>query len=147
MDKIMRTYRLSAPNVEYISTVSAQRRISQTAALEQIIDEHRRLANSEANRAAAEYIADAVADKLDKILTRIRLAANNADRNSDVLVELMNGIYNYEGYMGLATTEEVLHPGIEKAKKAVRDRIKAYQTAKNAREKNAKAAEVNENDG
>ena len=93
MDKIKRSFRFTKMDLNYIESISKQREITQTAALEQIIDEHRRLANSEANRAAAEYIADAVADKLDKILTRIRLAANNADRNSDVLVELIFCLY------------------------------------------------------
>lgn len=143
MQKEKRTFRLSAQCADYITSIAAARKITYTAAIEQIIDEHSRMSNAPANAAIADYIAEQVVDSLMKTLTRIRLAANNADRNSDVIIELLNGIYNYEGYISCVLCSEEKHDGVSKAQKFVSDRIKAYQTAMKAKESDKKAEQMN----
>lgn len=149
MEKPKATYRLSPAAMQYISEIAAKNKISNTAALEKIIAEHKEFQRRTVDTIQAtsavlgQYLTEYIDEHYDKVFTRIRLAANNADRNSDVIIELLNGIYNFEEYGGLVSTKDNIHPGVAKAKAVVKERIASYRTAKLERER----AKNNENAG
>ena len=56
-------------------------------------------------------------------LTKIRLGANSADKNSQILIEYMNGLFFHHGFDGLMTTDLQELDSTKVAKEAVEKRI------------------------
>ncbi|OOR10062.1 hypothetical protein BW897_24275 [Bacillus cereus] len=75
------------------------------------------------------YISEIVSKNLHDILkselTKIRLGANSADRNTQVLIELMNGYFfaNDLDLESIITTDKIEVGGVKIAKEVVADRI------------------------
>ena len=53
----------------------------------------------------------------------IRLIGNNTDRNVQVLIEMMNGLFINEGQVDIMSTDARMHEALQTAQKTVRDRI------------------------
>jgi Mg2+ and Co2+ transporter CorA len=69
-----------------------------TAALSQIIREHQHRNDIPPAEFFAKEMAKQIAEELKTPLTRIRLGVNNADRNSDILLLLVNNLLAYLSY-------------------------------------------------
>ncbi|MFE4763709.1 hypothetical protein [Bacillus mycoides] len=75
------------------------------------------------------YISEIVSKNLHDILkselTKIRLGANSADRNTQVLIELMNGYFfaNDLDLESIITTDKIEVGGVKMAKEVVAERI------------------------
>ncbi len=75
------------------------------------------------------YISEVVSKNLHDILknelTKIRLGANSADRNTQVLIELMNGYFfaNDLDLESIITTDKIEVGGVKMAKEVVAERI------------------------
>ncbi|MED1436350.1 MULTISPECIES: hypothetical protein [Bacillus] len=75
------------------------------------------------------YISEIVSKNLHDILkselTKIRLGANSADRNTQVLIELMNGYFfaNDLDLESIITTDKIEVGGVKIAKEVVAERI------------------------
>ena len=130
MNKVKPTFYLSPEKYDYVKTFSKEHNLSYSAALEQIIDEHSKREQINVSSVLAELLAESVIEKLNPTLTRIRLAANNADRNSDVMIELLNTIFCFEDYKGLVSTEQFEHIATRKARELVKNRILNYRQAR-----------------
>ena len=70
-----------------------------------------------------------------KQMTRIRLASNGADENGQVLLEVLNTLCWQLRADEYRSTEQMLHPTVEEAKKTVRDRIARFKQAKDFKQK------------
>ena len=81
----------------------------------------------------ADAVAQAVEKRLEKILTRIRLGTNNADRNSEVMLLALNHLM----YYGVKVPADEETPAMRHYKETVADRIKAFRTKKRERENTA----------
>jgi hemerythrin-like domain-containing protein len=105
---------------------------SGAAALTAIIEEHKHRNDISATKVLVDALAKQVAEELKDTLTRIRLGSNNADRNSEVILLLLNTLLSYSGYKSLIDkdTEQLL-----KAKQIVKDRIANYRQRKIDKEK------------
>ena len=64
-------------------------------------------------------------DVLKNELTKIRLGANSADRNTQILIELMNGYFfaNDLDLESIITTDKKKSDGVKMAKEVVEERI------------------------
>ncbi|MBG9616785.1 hypothetical protein [Bacillus cereus] len=73
------------------------------------------------------YITEVVTKHLHEVLkeelTKIRLGTNNADKNTQMLIEYMNGIYDHEKYQGVCTTDIEETEATQHIRKVVEDRI------------------------
>lgn len=70
-----------------------------------------------------------------KQMTRIRLASNGADENGQVLLEVLNTLCWQLRADEYRSTEQMLHPTVEEAKKIVKDRIARFKQAKDFKQK------------
>jgi hypothetical protein len=80
-----------------------------------------------------QYITEVVSRNLHEVLkkelTKIRLGANSADKNSQILIELMNGLFFNQGAKGLMTTSIQEMDSVRVAREEVEKRI-AHQRQK-----------------
>jgi hypothetical protein len=74
-----------------------------------------------------QYITEVVSQNLHEVLkkelTKIRLGANSADKNSQILIELMNGLFFNQGAKGLMTTSIQEMDSVRVAREEVEKRI------------------------
>ncbi|MGG1218257.1 hypothetical protein ABE236_12470 [Priestia endophytica] len=74
-----------------------------------------------------QYITEVVSRNLHEVLkkelTKIRLGANSADKNSQILIELMNGLFFNQGAKGLMTTSIQEMDSVRVAREEVEKRI------------------------
>ena len=98
-----------------------------TAALEKIISEHQHRNDVQASKILVEQLAKQVAKELDPALTRIRLGANNADRNSDIILMMVNTLMGYQPYKTFIRDDT---PQLTQAKALEKDRIANFRQKK-----------------
>ncbi|EJR93963.1 hypothetical protein [Bacillus mycoides] len=95
-------------------------------AISKICMEHQASKNTEWS---LNYISEVVSKNLHDILKneliKIRLGANSADRNTQVLIELMNGYFfaNDLDLESIITTDKIEVGGVKMAKEVVAERI------------------------
>ncbi|WBY63689.1 hypothetical protein [Thermocaproicibacter melissae] len=102
-----------------------------TAALTKIIDEHRHRNDIDTTEIIIQHIAKRVGELLDDKLTRIRLGVNNADRNSDIIIMLLNTLLGYQELTSLITEDT---PQLKRAKEIEKERIENFREKKLDRE-------------
>ena len=94
MARIRKEYKMTEKNVEYIEEVKEKNNLKYSSeALDLIIREHRQ--NSD--------------------ITEIKNSSNNTDRNTQILLELINGFFVISEYGRLATTEDIIAPALPRA--------------------------------
>ncbi len=73
----------------------------------------------------SEIVSKNLHDVLKSELTKIRLGANSADRNTQILIELMNGYFfaNDLDLESIITTDKIEVGGVKIAKEVVAERI------------------------
>ncbi|MED1287244.1 hypothetical protein [Bacillus mycoides] len=71
----------------------------------------------------SEIVSKNLHDVLKSELTKIRLGANSADRNTQILIELLNGYFFLEGVDSLITTDKQEMGSVKIAKEVVAERI------------------------
>ncbi|MGE7718280.1 hypothetical protein [Priestia megaterium] len=93
-------------------------------AIAQICKEYK---EAKSNEWSLKYISEVVSNNLHQVLkdelTKIRLGANSADKNSQILIEYMNGLFFHHGFDGLMTTDLQELDSTKVAKEAVEKRI------------------------
>ena len=122
---------LADEDLEYIEKLMRERRESSfSCVLREMIHEHR--------QAAASSHADAVWDSFERrygaIFTRIRLGVNTADRNSQVIIKLLNSFFLENGdtvYTDDSETESIY---LANARMALKKEIEHYKQLKDERE-------------
>lgn len=125
--KIRKNFRLNLESLNYISEVQEQYQLNATAALEKIIDEHKNNHQQVVSSILTKQIAKAVSDELKNTLTRIRLGSNNADKNSEILLLMVNQLLNYSGIKTYSTQQS---SQFIESKRIVEERIQAFRTKK-----------------
>lgn len=84
----------------------------------------------------ASVIAKVTSDKVHKDFTetlkKIRLGVNNTDRNTQILIELMNGHMDQQDYEYFLTTDIQESMPLEESKKVVQDRISKQKQNKDS---------------
>ena len=99
-------------------------------AIAQICKEHEQARKHEWSlRYITEVVTQNINQALKDQLTKIRLASNGADKNTQILMELMNGLYFHNSIEGIITTSVQEMDAVKTAKKEVEDRI-AHQRQK-----------------
>lgn len=102
-----------------------------TSAIASIVDDHKHRNDIDTTAVVIQQIAEKVTELLSDKLTRLRLGVNNADRNSDIIVMLLNTLLGYQELSTLITEDT---PQLQKAKKIEKERIKNFRERKLDRE-------------
>ena len=118
-------YMLSEKNIEYIEEVKEKNNIKYNSeALDLIIREHRQ--NSDiTTEAMIKLIAKEVSEQIKLDFKGIKKASNDTDRNTQILLEMINGFFVISEYGRLATTEDVIAPALTRASELVDKRKEA----------------------
>ncbi len=119
--------------IEFVEDYKNKNRLpSFTSALTSIVDEYRNKNNIPATELLVKGIAREVKNELSDTLTRIRLGSNNADRNSDIIIMLINSLIAYQKFTSLVTDDT---PQLAKAKEIEKARIANFRQRKLERSK------------
>lgn len=110
---------------DYINDYMEEHGIRYTGeAMGRICKEHEAAKNTEWSlNYVTEVVSKNLHDVLKSELTKIRLGANSADRNSQILIELLNGYFFLEGVDSLITTDKQEMGSVKIAKEVVAERI------------------------
>ncbi|MFE3897495.1 MULTISPECIES: hypothetical protein [unclassified Priestia] len=125
MNKQRMKLSLNEETKKYIQTYMEENNIGFTGeAIAQICKEHK---EAKSNEWSLKYISEVVSSNLHQVLkdelTKIRLGANSADKNTQILIEYMNGLFFHHGFDGLMTTDLQELDSTKVAKEAVEKRI------------------------
>lgn len=122
---VRKNYRLSDNAIEYLEHYAAAHKMNQTEALEHILKEHKIL-----NETYAGIVADKVNENLNDTLTRIRLGVNNAERNTQIMLELWNTLLITNEIEALYPTDQHTALALQDAQKRVKERIANWRQKK-----------------
>lgn len=93
-------------------------------AITYLVNEHKRLKK---NQWSLNYVAEVVSQNLYQSLkdelARIRLGTNNTDRNTQIVIELLNGIMINDSVDDILTTDQMEAKGLVTAKTTIQERI------------------------
>lgn len=131
MSKIEKHYRMSEANINYIEEVKEKNNLKYSCdALELIIREHR--TNSDITTdIMIKLIGEKIAEQLKYELLGIKRACNSSDKNTQILIEVMNGfLIKSQLNMELATTKDLKCKAIDNAKNFVEEKISKQRTTK-----------------
>ena len=125
MARIRKEYKMTEKNVDYIEEVKEKNNLKYSSeALDLIIREHRQ--NSDiTTEAIIKIIAKEVADQIKVDMKEIKNASNDTDRNTQILLEMINGFFVISDYGRLATTEDIIAPALTRASDIVDKRKEA----------------------
>lgn len=116
---------LNEETKQYIQAYMEENNIGFTGeAIAQICMEHKK---TKSNEWSLQYISEVVSNNLHQVLkddlTKVRLGVNSADKNTQILIEYMNGLFFHHGFDGLMTTDLQELDSTKVAKEAVEMRI------------------------
>ncbi|MET3689570.1 hypothetical protein ABIC37_005120 [Priestia megaterium] len=125
MNKQRMKLSLNEETKQYIQAYMEENNIGFTGeAIAQICNEHKQ---AKSNEWSLKYISEVVSNNLHQALkdelTKIRLGANSADKNTQILIEYMNGLFFHHGFDGLMTTDLQELDSTKVAKETVEKRI------------------------
>ena len=75
-------------------------------------------------------IGEKLSEKLKAELLGIKKASNESDKNTQIIIELLNGLFVKSGYKILATTGDIKCKAIDNATEFVEKRIASKRVAK-----------------
>ena len=115
---------------EYIKQVRSERKIrSESEALEHIVKEHKEKSDTTTEQ-MIKIIASEVAKELKGELSKIIKGINSADRNTQIVMEMLNGFFIKNNVGFIATSDVFKAEGLELAEEAVRKRISKSRVRK-----------------
>lgn len=115
---------------EYIKQVRSERKIrSESEALEHIVKEHKEKSDT-TTELMIKIIASEVSRELKCDLVKIIKGINSADRNTQIVIEMLNGSFIKSNVGYINTSDIVKAEGLELAEEAVRKRISKSRVRK-----------------
>ncbi|MCU5108981.1 hypothetical protein OCA10_27015 [Bacillus cereus] len=125
MSTIRRQVTMDQATEDYINDYMEEYGIRYTGeAMGRICKEHEVAKNTEWSlNYVTEVVSKNLHDVLKSELTKIRLGANSADKNTQILIELLNGYFFLEGVDSLITTDKQEMGSVKIAKEVVAERI------------------------
>lgn len=110
---------------QYINAYMEEHQISFVGdAISRICIEHKKQKETKFSIAyVTEIVSNQMKEVFEKELNRVRLASNSSDKNTQVILELLNGIFFLEGYNNIISTNDQEAEGLKTARQVVQDRI------------------------
>ena len=128
-------YRIDPEANQYLKDYAAVNNLpleSSSLALELIIKEHKQLASEKVNmnlmaQIISHNVTAAVSERIEasvaKELTRVRLGTNNTDRNTQKLIELVQGLLQLQNIDHIMTTDMNAPPFLKQVDDLIESRI------------------------
>lgn len=143
-------FRLSDEAIEYIQSYADDHEIprgDKTESLERIIKEHKELSKQNWNlqyitKTVTENVTRSVQVALQKSISneinKVRLGTNNIDRNSQILIELLQGFMQIRNVEHIPTSDLYKPEFLSHVEKVVQDRITVQKQKKDSKYQNKK---------
>ena len=127
MAKKRKEFLLSEADYSYLEKVKEENNFKYMGeALSLIINEHKETTN----QTVAEILIERITDNLKGELKKIRLSTNKTNRNSEVILEWLNGVSIKENYGPFYSREEKYHDGLKELEDIVDKKIEKQATKK-----------------
>lgn len=135
-NKNLHSFRLSEAAENYLQEYAAQNGGNLTLALDKIIMEHKQYYNG-LLEAISDKVMEKFNDKYENLFTRVRLGANGADKNTQIILEVLNTMLFYSDAkeMEVTSTDVIKSPVLSGAEETVKKRIEGYRVKKLEKEK------------
>ena len=115
---------------EYIKQVRSERKIrSESEALEHIVKEHKEKSDT-TTELMIKIIASEVAKELKGELTKIIKGINSSDKNTQIVIEMLNGLFIKNSVGEILVSSVVKSEGLELAEESVKKRISKSRVRK-----------------
>ncbi|EDT69984.1 conserved hypothetical protein [Clostridium perfringens D str. JGS1721] len=123
MGRIRKDYMVSEKNLEYIEEVKEKNYFKYSSeALELIIREHRE--NEKMSiKMLREYLANEISEALKDEFKMLMKVNKFTDKNTQVIIEMLNGMFIKEEYGKIITTNEEVCKALTIAENTVEERI------------------------
>ncbi|EGT0000208.1 hypothetical protein [Clostridium perfringens] len=131
MERIHAT--ITNKSLEYLDDLKEKRGCrSRSETLDLIIREHEKNLNISLEE-QVNMMAEIISEKTVGAMYKIAKGVNKNDRNIQILIELINGLFINENQMDIMSTEERMHEAYQTAQKTVNDRIEKQAIKKHYR--------------
>jgi len=104
-------------------------------ALDAILEEHKELDDK---TWSLQYVSESIATQVNNTLTdelkRIRLGTNNTDRNTQILIEVLQGFMQMQNIEYIITTNDLKPTFLNEAESVVQDRIAHQKQRKHSKQ-------------
>lgn len=132
MSDVVKRLRISEDSADYIEDFSRRNGIQPThmnRAINEIIKEHKELKEAVSDKGDLQedlinQVSESVSLKVKNEMSRILLGVNNADRNTQMLLQLINGLMINQNFQSILTTDEHETSGLKTARDKVAEDIK-----------------------
>ncbi|MCX0355886.1 hypothetical protein LI064_15335 [Clostridium perfringens] len=133
MKREKKQYVMTENSLKYIERFKRKNNCrSNSEALDLIIREHEKNMNVSIEE-QVNIIAEIISEKTVGAMYKIAKGVNKNDRNIQILLELINGLFINENQMDIMSTEERMHEAYQTAQKTVNDRIEKQALKKHYR--------------
>lgn len=123
MKREKKQYVMTTTSLEYIETFKNKNNCrNNSEALDLIIREHKENLNLTLEE-KINIMAEIISEKTVNAMYKIAKGVNKNDRNIQIIIELINGLFINENQMDIMTTDERMHEAYQTAQKTVRERI------------------------
>lgn len=118
-------YMMIEENINYIEEVKTENNLKYgSEALDLIIREHKKN-SSMSTEAIIKIIGDRISENLQSEMIVMKNASNAADKNTQIVLELLNGFCLKNGYTKLATTDIDTSTPLKDSRNVVEKRIES----------------------
>ncbi|MCX0367686.1 hypothetical protein [Clostridium perfringens] len=133
MKREKKQYVMTENALKYIDKFKREKNCrSNSEALDLIIREHQKNLNLSIED-QVNLMAEIISEKTVSAMYKIAKGVNKNDRNIQILIELINGLFINENQMDIMSTEERMHEAYQTAQKTVNDRIEKQALKKHYR--------------
>lgn len=123
MSREKRLISFSEENFKYLQEVQEKNDFKYLSeAVNLIIKDHEKNLNFTLEE-KINIMAEIISEKTVGAMYKIAKGVNKNDRNLQIIIELINGLFINENQMDIMSTEERMHEAYQTAQKTVRDRI------------------------
>ena len=128
--KLRKECTLYNDNIKYVEALKEERNLhSYSAALDIIISEHRKN-NGEQINAMSDIVVKKIETKFSNLFTRLRLGTGTADKNSQVIIEILNSLVLNQDIEKAYSTDVLESDIVKESKDIVKKRIERYKQIK-----------------
>lgn len=143
--KKQRRFTISEHTFDYLEDYAYKNNIpyaSISTALENIVDEHK---NQDENEFKLNHVIDKISDEVVKSvqiefkksisneINKVRLGTNNVDRNTQILIELLQGYMQSRNVNHILSTDDNFPPFLEKTNQLIKERITVQKQKKDSK--------------
>ena len=133
-NRVKKTIRLGPSLAKQLETYAKEEDVTETFVFEQALKQYFQNQREEYDRIAERFL-DLYEAKYKNYMKRVRLAAREADVNSQILLELANSMLFLNSAEGkdFIASDEMEHPMMQNAKHFVKDRIARFKQKNDSR--------------